>query len=52
MLHGDDGVARRRSSNPSMIALDSDAPLGDELRHRLRQAKQEMAALRETSLEW
>ncbi|MCB8890298.1 DUF6586 family protein [Vreelandella malpeensis] len=52
MLHGDDGVARRRSSNPAMIALDGEPPLGDELRHRLRQAKQDMAALRETSLEW
>ncbi|MFG6667429.1 DUF6586 family protein [Halomonas sp. HNIBRBA4712] len=51
-LHGDDGAAKRPAYNPSMIALESNASLGDEFYSHLQSAKQEMAALRETSHEW
>ncbi|PMR76943.1 DUF6586 family protein [Billgrantia endophytica] len=52
-LHESDGVARRRGAvAPGMIAVGSGAALGDELRTCLREAKAELAALRETSEEW
>ncbi|MCE8014701.1 hypothetical protein HOP62_01260 [Halomonas sp. MCCC 1A17488] len=52
-LHASEGVARRRnSSQQGLIAVGSGAALGDELRACLREAKSEIAALRETSEEW
>lgn len=52
-LHGDDGVARRRGGAAAvLIAVGGGAELGSELGGCLRQAKAEIAALRETSQEW
>lgn len=52
-LHDSDGVARRTSTAAQgVIAVGSAAALGDELRDCVRQAKRELAALRETSEEW
>ncbi|WP_111414201.1 DUF6586 family protein [Billgrantia lactosivorans] len=52
-LHDSDGVARRRhAAQPGLIAVGSAAALGDELRACLKEAKREIAALRETSEEW
>lgn len=52
-LHGSDGVARRTSgAAQGLIATGSGAALADELRWCLREAKAEIAALRETSQEW
>lgn len=51
-LHSSDGAARRRASNPSMIAVGDQASLGDQLAVQLNAAKREVAALRETSQEW
>ncbi|MCH4563797.1 MULTISPECIES: DUF6586 family protein [Halomonas] len=52
-LHGSDGVARRTSgAAQGLIATGSGAALADELRWCLREAKAELAALRETSQEW
>ncbi|MEQ6917190.1 DUF6586 family protein [Halomonas aquatica] len=51
-LHGSDGVARRRSGNPGLIAVGGAASLADELSDCVREAKREIASLRETSEEW
>ncbi|MDI5934116.1 DUF6586 family protein [Halomonas kalidii] len=52
-LHGSDGVARRSGgAAQGLIATGSGAALADELRWCLREAKAEIAALRETSQEW
>ncbi|AMD00337.1 DUF6586 family protein [Halomonas chromatireducens] len=53
-LHESGGVARRRGATaaPGLIAVGSAAALGDELRACLKEAKREVAALRETSQEW
>lgn len=52
-LHESAGVARRSSAaQPGLIAVGSSAALGDELRACLKEAKREIAALRETSQEW
>ncbi|MDT8878472.1 DUF6586 family protein [Halomonas saccharevitans] len=51
-LHGSDGVARRRPSNPGLIAVGGAASLNEELSDCVREAKRETAALRETSEEW
>ena len=51
-LHGSDGVARRRSSNPGLIAVGGAASMNEELGNCVREAKREIAALRETSEEW
>lgn len=51
-LHGTDGVARRRPANPGLIAVGGAASLADELGECVREAKREIAALRETSEEW
>ncbi|APE31952.1 hypothetical protein BOX17_13915 [Halomonas aestuarii] len=51
-LHGSDGVARRRRSNPGVIAVGGSPSLADELSECVREAKREIAALRETSEEW
>ena len=52
-LHSSDGVARRASGAAAgLIAVGSAAALGDELLGCLREAKAEIAALRETSQEW
>lgn len=50
-LHGSEGVARRAAVR-GLIAVGGAAALGDELRGCLREAKAEIAALRETSQEW
>ena len=52
-LHGDGGVARRRDTGSTqLISIAGQALLGDELRSCVRDAKREIAALRETSEEW
>ncbi|QFU01330.1 hypothetical protein FIU83_06725 [Halomonas sp. THAF5a] len=51
-LHGTDGVARRRSGNPGLIAVGGGASLSEELAECVGEAKRELAALRETSEEW
>ncbi|WP_104201854.1 DUF6586 family protein [Billgrantia saliphila] len=52
-LHDSAGAARRRSAaGQGMIAVGSAAALGEELRACLREAKHEIAMLRETSIEW
>lgn len=51
-LHSSEGAAKRRMVNPSMIAIGSQAPLTEQLLTHLAAAKQEIAALRETSQEW
>lgn len=51
-LHSDEGAARRSVQNPSMIAVGSQTTLAEQLLDSLQAAKQEMAALRETSQEW
>ncbi|NIC04431.1 DUF6586 family protein [Billgrantia bachuensis] len=52
-LHDSAGVARRRNpAQQGLIAVGSSAALGDELRACLREAKREIASLRETSEEW
>jgi D-serine deaminase-like pyridoxal phosphate-dependent protein len=52
-LHGSDGMARRASgASQGLIAVGSGAALADELRWCLKEAKAEVAALRETSEEW
>lgn len=52
-LHESAGVARRSSpAQAGLIAVGSSAALGDELRACLKEAKREIAALRETSQEW
>lgn len=52
-LHSSDGAARRSSGAArGLIAVGSAAALGDELHGCLREAKAELAALRETSQEW
>ncbi|WP_075881141.1 DUF6586 family protein [Vreelandella massiliensis] len=51
-LHSSEGAAKRPTHNPTMIALGSQALFADELLACINSAKQEMAALRETSAEW
>lgn len=51
-LHGDDGAARRRGAAAGLIAVGGSGELGSGLDDCLRQAKAEIAALRETSQEW
>lgn len=51
-LHGSEGAARRMQANPAMIALGSQADPAAQLLACLEAAKREIAALRETSLEW
>lgn len=51
-LHGPDGAARRRPSNPGVIAVGGGASLAEKLGDCVREAKRELAALRETSEEW
>ena len=51
-LHSDEGAARRTTHNPAMIKVDSQASLPQQLLDNLQAAKREIAALRETSLEW
>lgn len=51
-LHDSDGVARRTTATQGIIAVGSTAALGEELRDCVREAKREIAALRETSQEW
>ncbi|MDW5376657.1 DUF6586 family protein [Halomonas sp. HP20-15] len=50
-LHGVEGAARREASDSLIVAVDR-LSLGDELRWCLRAFKDELAALRETSVEW
>ncbi len=50
-LHGVEGAARREASDALIVAADR-LPLGDELRGCLRAFKDELGALRETSVEW
>ncbi|MEQ5802481.1 DUF6586 family protein [Halomonas sp. H10-9-1] len=51
-LHGDDGAARRRGAAAGLIAVGGSGELGSGLDDCLRQAKVEIAALRETCQEW
>lgn len=51
-LHGSEGAAKRRLDNPSLIALASQVSLSEQLLNHLGAAKQDIAALRETSQEW
>lgn len=51
-LHSSDGAARRTVTNPAMIAMGSQKRLGEQLLDYVSDAKQEIAALRETSQEW
>lgn len=50
-LHDVEGAARREASASLIVAADR-LPLGDELRGCLWAFKDELAALRETSVEW
>ncbi|AVI63713.1 DUF6586 family protein [Halomonas sp. GFAJ-1] len=51
-LHSSEGAAKRRVDNPSMIAVASQASFSEQLLTHIAAAKQEIAALRETSQEW
>lgn len=51
-LHSSEGVAKRRASQPGMIAVGDQASLREQLQTHLESAKREVAALRETSQEW
>ena len=51
-LHGDEGAARRGRGGAGLIAVGGSAELGQALDDCLRQAKAEIAALRQTSQEW
>ncbi|MCL7930039.1 DUF6586 family protein [Halomonas llamarensis] len=51
-LHSNEGAAKRPTHNSSMIALGSQAAFADELMACIKNAKAEIAALRETSEEW
>lgn len=51
-LHSNEGAARRTSYNPAIISMDSQASLDQQLLSNLQDAKREIGALRETSLEW
>lgn len=51
-LHSHEGAAKRRVDNPSMIALASQTSYSEQLASHLTAAKQDVAALRETSQEW
>ncbi|WP_447045534.1 DUF6586 family protein [Vreelandella sp. H-I2] len=51
-LHSDEGAARRASHNPAMITVGGQANLRQQLLDKLQDAKREIEALRETSLEW
>ncbi|MCD6008158.1 DUF6586 family protein [Halomonas sp. IOP_31] len=50
-LHDVEGAARREASDSLIVAADR-VTLGDELRGCLQGFKDELAALRETSVEW
>ncbi|MDR5899653.1 hypothetical protein QC823_11725 [Halomonas vilamensis] len=51
-LHSSEGASKRPTHNPSMIALGSQAAFADEMLACINSAKNEIAALRETSEEW
>lgn len=51
-LRSDEGAARRAVHNPAMIAVGNQVGLRRQVLDNLQAAKREIAALRETSLEW
>ncbi|HSH57659.1 MAG TPA: DUF6586 family protein [Halomonas sp.] len=51
-LHGDEGAARRGRGGGGLITVGGAGELGQMLDDCLRQAKAEIAALRQTSQEW